>query len=326
MRRVRLLFQEGNLHVHQEQGLRRSSDADPDRRCRRGRRDVRQRRHPVLLATAAVDIFSPLFGSHHSPSYVLDVLRQGEKVGQPIILFRASNFDPAEDFVVSYQGLVSDFFAAGLVSAAVELHYGGGSTLPNGTKTADDPAFEIEYAPYSVQERPVRRHRRHGGPGQQRLPPAVWRVVQDRLDRGLTSSPAPRTAPSPPSPTRRSRPTCRGTTTANTVTYTQTTTTTTTLGSPASIDNYLTDDPTALEHGYAPAINGSDTNFSHPFVLTYSASGHPTDKPRPQLFVSNLTGFSNGVWPDRGCREREPAVGRRLRCPRPVGRLSSVPE
>ena len=100
---------------------------------------------------SAVDIFSPLFGTHHNPGFVLDVLRQGEKVGQPIILFRASNFDPAEDFVVSFQGLVSDFFTAGLVSSAVDLHYGGGSKLPDGTKTADDPAFEIEYAPYGVQ-------------------------------------------------------------------------------------------------------------------------------------------------------------------------------
>ena len=46
------------------------------------------------------------------------MLRQGEKVGQPIILFRASNNDPAEDFTISQQGLVSDFFTAGLVSAA----------------------------------------------------------------------------------------------------------------------------------------------------------------------------------------------------------------
>ncbi len=97
-----------------------------------------------------IDIFSPLFGSHRSPTDVLDVLRQGEKVGQPIILFRASNFDPAEDFSLSYQGLVSDFFAAGLVSATTELHYGGGSTLPSGVKTADDPAFEVEYSPYGV--------------------------------------------------------------------------------------------------------------------------------------------------------------------------------
>ena len=47
--------------------------------------------------------------------------------------------------------------------------------------------------------------------------------------------------------------------------------------------------------GYFPVINGSDTNFSHPFVLTYPANGFPTDKPRPQLQVRNLTGFSNGI-------------------------------
>ena len=41
-----------------------------------------------------------------------------------------------------------------------------------------------------------------------------------------------------------------------------------------------------------PLINGSDTNFSHPFVLTYPTNGYPTDMPRPQLFVNNLTGFS----------------------------------
>ena len=44
---------------------------------------------------------------------------------------------------------------------------------------------------------------------------------------------------------------------------------------------------------YVPLINGSDTNFSQPFVLTYPTNGFPTDKPRPQLTVTNLTGFSN---------------------------------
>jgi hypothetical protein len=48
----------------------------------------------------------------------------------------------------------------------------------------------------------------------------------------------------------------------------------------------------AWAHGYIPLINGSDTNFSQPFVLTYPNNSVPTDKPRPQLFVSNLTGFS----------------------------------
>ena len=45
---------------------------------------------------------------------------------------------------------------------------------------------------------------------------------------------------------------------------------------------------------YVPLINGSNTNFSQPFVLTYPSSGYPTDKPRPQLYTANLTGFSQG--------------------------------
>jgi hypothetical protein len=57
------------------------------------------------------------------------------------------------------------------------------------------------------------------------------------------------------------------------------------------------DDPDALADGFFPLINGSDTNFSHPFVLTYPKNGFPTDIPRPQLRVNNLTGFSNGFGP-----------------------------
>jgi hypothetical protein len=41
-----------------------------------------------------------------------------------------------------------------------------------------------------------------------------------------------------------------------------------------------------------PLINGSNTNFSHPFVLTYPDNAFPTDKPRPQITVTNLTGFT----------------------------------
>ena len=49
--------------------------------------------------------------------------------------------------------------------------------------------------------------------------------------------------------------------------------------------------------GYYPLINGSDTNFSQPFVLTYPQSGYPTDKPRPQLQVDNLSGYTQGFPP-----------------------------
>ena len=48
---------------------------------------------------------------------------------------------------------------------------------------------------------------------------------------------------------------------------------------------------------YVPLINGSDTNFSHPFVLSYPNNGYPTDKPRVQLEVTNLTGFSHASPP-----------------------------
>src|SRR5580700_7397681 len=79
---------------------------------------------------SCINLFSHQFGSFKSPNYTVDVLRQGEKVGQPIILFRQANYDPALDWTVAFQGTVADFLAAGLVSTAVALHYGcpAGST------------------------------------------------------------------------------------------------------------------------------------------------------------------------------------------------------
>ena len=184
-----------------------------------------------------IDVFSRQFGTHHSPNFVMDVFRQGAKVGQPIILFRTSNSDPAEDFTVSFQGLTSDFYAAGLVSAAVNLHYGNGSL-----KAKDEPAFELEYSPYGVDSGLCVGTRSTAVQGE-----------------GVTLQPCG--------------------VTAKTVWI---------------LDTFDKSFP-AFFTGYFPAINGSDTNFSHPFVLTYPSNGYPTDKPRPQLQVRNLTGFSNGI-------------------------------
>jgi len=177
----------------------------------------------------AVDWFSKQFGTHHSPNFVLDVYRQGAKVGQPIILFRSSNSDPAEDFTVAEEGTVDEFEAADLVSPALALQYG------------ELPAVEITYSPYGV-------------------------------DSGL----------------------CVGTST--------------TAGQGAKVvldpcgvssktvwvyDYYNT---AGFDNSYIPLINGSDTNFSHPYVLTYPTNGYPTDLPRPQLETDTLTGqpFSPG--------------------------------
>jgi hypothetical protein len=190
-----------------------------------------------------IDIFNRAFGTHKTPAFVLDVLRQGAKVGQPIILFRTSNTDPAEDIFPSFQGTTADFFAAGLVSSAVALHYG--CTTPPFTAAqchffVNDPAFELEYAPFGVNSGLC-------------VGVATTAVSHEGVTlQGCGVS-------------------------AKTVWILDT-----------------NDSPATITHGYVPLINGSDTNFSHPFVLTYPGNGIPTDKPRPQLFVNNLTGFSHG--------------------------------
>jgi hypothetical protein len=193
---------------------------------------------------SCVDIFSRDFGTHSTPNFVVDVLRQGEKVGQPIILFRTSNSDPAEDFSPSFQGLTSDFFAAGMVSAAVALHYGCVAGVPDAGSTCsagvNDPAFEIEYAPYGVDS----------GLCMGLASTAVYEGKVTLAPCGVS---------------------------AKTVWIVDT-----------------NDSPATIAHGYVPLINGSDTNFSHPFVLSYPTNGYPTDMPRVQLEVTNLTGFQSG--------------------------------
>ena len=188
---------------------------------------------------SAIDIFSRDFGTHAHPNFTLDTLRQGEKVGQPQILFRTANFDPALDYTISYQGLVSDFFAAGLVSAEVDLHYGGAGTIVPATATTkavtfpDDAAFEVQYDPYGV-------------------------------DSGLCAGVAA-TAVSGEKVTLQ----------------------------PCGVSSktlWIVDSADTIRGGYVPLINGSDTNFSQPFVLTYPGAAYPTDMPRPELYVSNLTG------------------------------------
>jgi hypothetical protein len=211
--------------------------------------------------TNCLDVFSKQFGTFGHPAFALDTWRQGAKVGQPQILFRTSNTDPAEDYSLSFQGTTSDFFAAGLVSSAVELHYGGGInvTKPAGNPVfPDDPAFEIEYSPYGV--------------GSGLCVGVAHTAVQNE---GVTLQPCGDTSKTVwilDIPLRRLQ---------------------LSDGCPLNPLYFLE----------APLINGSDTNFSHPFVLTYPSSGFPTDIPRPQLRVANLTGFTQtgGTGPAAVC-------------------------
>ena len=185
---------------------------------------------------SCINVFAKQFGTHHSPNFTVDVLRQGERAGQPIILFRTANYDPALDWTVAFQGTVADFYAAKLVSSELNLHY---SALP---------AFENEYAPYGVDSGLC-------------LGVATTAVQGE----GVTLQPCG--------------------VSANTV----------------WVLDYRDSWSIFNQNGYIPLINGSNTNFSHPFVLTYPINGFPTDMPRPQLTVTNLTGFSNGFgFPELG--------------------------
>ena len=193
----------------------------------------------------AKDFFNDDFGTFASANFLLDTYKQGQKVGQPQILYRISNSDPAEDYTISDQGPVSDFFTAKLVSAAVALHYGGlgcqSGYLPGppsscANKFPDLEAYEIEYSPYGV-------------------------------DSGL----------------------CTGV--AATATAGEKVTLQPCGATPRTvwIIDAANDDVTDTG-AVAPLINGSDTNFSEPFVLTYPMYSYPTDMPRAELYVTNLTG------------------------------------
>ena len=196
-----------------------------------------------------VDIFSEEFDDHVSPNFLLDVQGQQIKIGQPIILSRGSNSDPAEDFRLELQGTVADFYAAGMVTAALAKHYGciprTGGNFPDcfgQTKFAvDDPAFEIEYTP-------------------------------DGAESGLCVGVASTASQG------------EGVTLQECGASSKTVWVVDIFDQP--VDFFLTQ--------YAPLINGSDTNFSQPFVLTYPESGYPTDQPPPQLQVDNLSGYATG--------------------------------
>ncbi len=203
-----------------------------------------------------VDIFSQEFGHHHSPTFLLDVYQAHAKVGQKIILYRASNADAAEDFRPEFQGTVADFLAAGLVTSAFALHYGcipvgaGNGAFGNfpdcfGTdKAFNDPAFEIEYTP--------------NGQDSGLCVGVANTAVQEE---GLTLQ------------------VCGAS--SKTV---------------WAVDLY--DQPfESFIKGYYPLINGSDTNFSQPYVMTYPQSGYPTDTPRVQVQVDNLSGYTTGFPP-----------------------------
>jgi hypothetical protein len=84
-----------------------------------------------------IGIFSARFGTYAQPGYVETVFQGVAMAGQPTIMHPAGP-DPEEDIIVHRAGMVTDFFAAGMVSADVNSHYG------------TQRAVQVEYAPYGV--------------------------------------------------------------------------------------------------------------------------------------------------------------------------------
>jgi hypothetical protein len=109
--------------------------------------------------SSCIDVFSHQFGTFADPQFVMDSYKQGDVTGTPVILFRTSNADPAEDFTTDQEGLVSEFYAADLVSAAVALQYGCTTAVfgtcdgndADGIGQNNDYAYEFMYSPYGVQ-------------------------------------------------------------------------------------------------------------------------------------------------------------------------------
>jgi hypothetical protein len=171
--------------------------------------------------SSCVNIYSTEFGHH----FVVDTFKQGDFVGNKVILFNKNNSDPAQDFTYAEQGKVSDFYSLGLVSAGLDLHY------------ASNTAVEIQYSPYGS-----------GGNGL-------------CLSTAATASNG----------------------TAVTL-------------QPCGVSSKTTWVEVQTSHGDV-LINGSDTNFSHPYVLTYPGNSYPTDKPRAGLETWGLNSFSDGTIP-----------------------------
>ena len=243
--------------------------------------------------SSCIDVFSHQFGTFADPSFVMDSYKQGDQAGTPVILFRTSDSDPAEDFTVDQEGYVSEFFAANLVTASVALQFGcvptGTFGVCDGTGQGDYWAYEFMYSPYGVQTGLCTGLAATAVAGEKvTLQPCgvsgktVWIADNPTVQEYVSCDPA----------TAASGSGCVGVPCAKGVPGCL-------PGAKVSTSDGYEPNPQPQAHNplsafAEPLVNGSDTNFSAPYSLTYPASSYPTDEPRPSLYVTNLLGFSTG--------------------------------
>jgi hypothetical protein len=231
-----------------------------------------------------VDFFNLGPGStYESPSYLLDSYKQGEATGTPAILFPTNNTDPAQDFQISSPEPVSDYFQAGLVGSAVALHYGcnPGEDFDQCTGTGgigvNDYAFEIQYTPFGAPTGECIGVAATATQGEHvTLQPCgvsgktLW-ILDTPCFASVTATEGGGSG-SPGNPGNSPGNHCGKESTTN--------------PSPTTFYAFATD------HTF-PLINGSDTNFDEPYVLTYPNGASPTSMPRPVLETEELTVFAN---------------------------------
>lgn len=183
-----------------------------------------------------------------------DVFQRNAAVGQPIILFRVSDADPALDFTVTdiraYCTL--SFFTTGIcIPGPIPVPYTVGQLcaagVPLGVGTCfrypADLVFEVQYSPYGVNSNLC-----------------VGVAAANINGEGVSLQPCG-VGPN-------------------------------TWWVRDSAHSYVS--PVNGQF-YTPWVNAGSANFTVPLVLTYPANGYPTDRPRPQLFISQQQTFSGGA-------------------------------
>jgi hypothetical protein len=214
-----------------------------------------------------IDLFNFGPGStYQNPSFLLDSYKQGQQTGTPLILFATNNTDPAEDFTAQSPESVSDWLQAGLVSPLVALHYG---CLPASNYAQCTPGDVDDWA-FEVEYSPF------GAPTGECVGVAATAVAGEKvtLQPCGVSGKTLWIWDTPCVQTGSSNGSCNWTTWWTT-------------------------------HRF-PLINGSDTNFSQPFVLTYPNGASPVNLPRADLEVENLTVFaSSGGYPGSNVNDNQ---------------------
>jgi hypothetical protein len=177
---------------------------------------------------SCVEVYSMKFATPTSLGFVETVFLGIPLPGVPTEVRPASGSNPAEDLIVPPPGRVpvSQFYTDGMVSAAVNQHYGS------------EPAVQIEYAPYGHATG---------------LCTAVATTAYQ--DEGLSLQPC------------------------------------STPGTTVWILDFA--DSPATAPTYFPIVNGSDTDFVHPFAM--SILGNPAHQLFTPIIMQHLTGNPGSV-------------------------------